>query len=97
MKNQKFDGYLICPGNSKKQINQFKRMFACDNLKFISKDDYYLQMRKVSHSQEIYSLDVNLKKENIGYFSVRVIEPTLLSMEIYKVAEFTIEVQHPMN
>lgn len=60
-------------------------MFARDNLAFISKNDQYLQMRSVLRSQGIYSLDVNVKKENVGHFSVRVIEPIMLNMEVYKV------------
>lgn len=85
MKKDKFDGYLICPGNSRRQINQFKRMFAKDNLKYVSKNDQYLQMRCISQLPKTYALDVNVKKENVGYFSVGVINPSLLTVKIYKI------------
>jgi len=80
---EKFDGNLFCPGNSKKQINQFKRMIAKDNLPAVNKSDRYLQMRKISGSEDSYSLDIFYKKEKVGHFYVKISEPAKLTEKIY--------------
>jgi death-on-curing family protein len=82
--SDEFDGFLICPGSSKKQKNQFKRMFARDNLKYVPKEKYYLQMRSVDSRHQIYALDVTVNKMNVGHFSVGIIDPIPLSIEVYK-------------
>lgn len=84
MKQDSFDGFLICSGRSKKQINHFKRMFAQDNLSGISKSDYYLQMRKVNNRIDMYSLDVYIHKILRGHFAVALVDTVLISIEEYR-------------
>lgn len=79
----KFDGFLICSGNSKKQINQFKRMFARDNLPDIKKSDRYLQMRKLLPNGALYVLDVYYQKDLVGHFGVKIVETQKMSNETF--------------
>ncbi|WP_048705183.1 type II toxin-antitoxin system death-on-curing family toxin [Companilactobacillus ginsenosidimutans] len=81
---EEFDGFLICPGYSRKQINQFKRIFAMDNLNHISKKEQYLQMRKYSNDNRSYSLDVRVNKELVGRFYIQ-IESVKLSIETFRI------------
>lgn len=81
-----YDGFLICPGQSKKQINQFKRLFVQDNLNHVNKKNYYLQMRKIHpmHKNSFYALDVFVEKELVGHFSVQIISAQL-STDVFKI------------
>lgn len=79
-----FDGFLICSGNSKRQINQFKRLFTADNLQGVEKDKRHLQMRKLSKKGDAYTLDVYVKKELVGHFYVA-LQSFKLTMNIYEV------------
>lgn len=85
------DGFLICSGDSKRQINQFKRLFAKDNLSKVSKDLYYLQMRKDKFKNDLYFLDVYVDKKLVGHFAVSIIRPSLIAIrdfeEINEMAE----------
>lgn len=85
MEKQNFDGFLICPGFSKKQNNQFKQLFANDNLIHIPKNNRYLQLRKLSEIGNNFILDVYVDKELMGHFAVHKIEPHLLSMQTFKI------------
>lgn len=78
-----FDGFLICSGNSKKQINQFKRMFARDNLPNVKKSDRYLQMRKLVPDRTLYSLDVYYQKDLVGHFGIKIAETQKMSSETF--------------
>jgi len=81
--SERFDGFLICSGNSKKQINQFKRMFAKDNLTKVKKADRNLQLRKLRKDGTLYALDVYYQKEQVGHFGVRMIEPQKMSEKAF--------------
>jgi len=80
----KFDGFLICPGNSKKQINQFKRLFAKDNLSGVPKEQQYLQMRRISQNDMAYSLDAFVNKELVGQFYIKIM-PLKLSIDTFRI------------
>lgn len=84
MKQDKFDGFLICSGKSKKQINQFKRLFARDNLSNLSKSSYYLQMRKVAGKDNFYLLDVYINKRQKGHFAVFIMNTKLIPLDNYQ-------------
>lgn len=81
--SEQFDGFLICSGNSKSQINQFKRIFSRDNLPDINKSDKYLQMRKFSKNSPFYALDVYYKKDHVGHFGVNIIKTHKMSEQTF--------------
>lgn len=81
--SERFDGFLICSGNSKKQINQFKRFFARDNLPLVKNTDRHLQLHKLRKDGTLYALDVTYQKESVGHFGVKMIVPQPISKEAF--------------
>lgn len=81
MADEQITGFLICSGNSKRQINQFKRLFIRDNLK--NESNPYLQMRKSKLRDDLYTLTVTANKKQLGIFFVIMTKTSILSINDY--------------